>query len=312
VILGQKNKMAQGKRNRMQPSKFSVGDRVRHSKVGAVTCVSDFASQETKDRIAKVAANEREGTVVETFIKTNARGARRHFANVQWDGSSVVSAHEQMRLLLLEKSAVSLSKIAGASVTAQKNKPSGITKKQEKREKERVEIKNLKFSVNKPIFTARTEEGFVGCVRTKYGICFTHDTTSTALEAANKARQLKALLETNVRPASKEKQTNRRKEQETSSVKLEKKVPLNLGLYTLEETKSMPLLRFKEVWVVTKGDMFVSDCFNKKTRKLVSYTARRDKAKIFYCHEEAKRSMRVLKGTVGPGFNLQRFFVENE
>ena len=296
----------------MQPSKLAVGDRVLLNKSNTITCVSDFASKEVKDRIAKVAARDRVGVVTEVFIKTNARGARRHFANVKWDDSSVEGSHEQMRLLLIEKAAVSPVQVASTEFKSEVKKPESQIKREKKREKERVEIKNLRFSINKTIFTAKTEEGFVGCVRTQHGVSFTHEASKTALEAANNARKLKAILDGSEKPQRKEKQTKSCKTQETQSIKVEKKVIFNLGLYTLEETKAMPLLRFKEVWVVTKGEMYVSDCFNKKTRKLVSYTSRRDKAKIFECHEEAKRSMRVLKGTVGPGFDLKRFFVENK
>jgi hypothetical protein len=144
------------------------------------------------------------------------------------------------------------------------------------------------------------------------GVCFTVDVFSSALEAANKARNLKRLLE---QPAAK--QCNETKEN-TEEIKKRvvkktvKKVALSSRLYTLDETKAMPLLRFQEVWVIIKDSMYVSDCLDTERRNLVSYTSNRDKALYFTCHEKAKNTMRVLKGVVGPGFDLKRFFIENK
>jgi len=72
----------------------------------------------------------------------------------------------------------------------------------------------------------------------------------------------------------------------------------------------MPLLSFQEVWVIVRGEEYVSDCLNKEKKKLVSFTSERDKAKYFADHEKAKMTMRVLKGVVGPGFDLKRFFIQ--
>jgi hypothetical protein len=83
-------------------------------------------------------------------------------------------------------------------------------------------------------------------------------------------------------------------------------------LYTLDETKAMPLLRFQEVWVIIKDSMYVSDCLDRERKNLVSYTSNKEKAMYFTCHEKAKMTMRVLKGTIGPGFDLKRFFIENK
>ena len=74
----------------------------------------------------------------------------------------------------------------------------------------------------------------------------------------------------------------------------------------------MPLLKFQEVWVITKGDTYVRDYLDKQKQSLVTYTTERGKAKIYKDHEEAKMNMRVLKNLIGPGFNLMRFFVENK
>ena len=81
-------------------------------------------------------------------------------------------------------------------------------------------------------------------------------------------------------------------------------------LYTLTEAEAMPLLQFQEVWVITKGDMYVRDCLDKENKRLVRYTTNRDSAKYYKDHEEAKMTMKVLKGVVGPGFDLKRFFTK--
>jgi len=83
-------------------------------------------------------------------------------------------------------------------------------------------------------------------------------------------------------------------------------------LFTSDEVDRMPLLKFREVWVIIKGDEFVSDALNQEKKKLVEFVPTRDNARFFTCHEEAKRIMRVLKSTVGPGFDLKRFFISNE
>ena len=49
---------------------------------------------------------------------------------------------------------------------------------------------------------------------------------------------------------------------------------------------------------------------NQKKKQLVAFTSDREKAKRFKSHEEACRIMRTLKGVVGPGFNLTRFYIK--
>lgn len=285
---------------------------MRHSKAGSVTCLSEFSSKETKERVAKVSQSEREGIVVETYLKTNAKGARRHYAKVRWEGSSVESAHEQMRLLLIEKGSCTptevVSELRNTRRTLEKVKDKAVSK----REKNRVEVKNLNSVQDKDLFTARTDSGFIGCVRTELGIYLTKKEASTALNAANEARRLKSVIERAEDPKRKENETIAEEDRSSINTTEKKKVVYKSRIFTLEETAAMPLLKFKEVWVVVRDEMFVSDCFNKKTKKLVAFTSIRDKAKIFSCHEEAKRTMRVLKGTVGPGFDLKRFFIENK
>jgi hypothetical protein len=64
------------------------------------------------------------------------------------------------------------------------------------------------------------------------------------------------------------------------------------------------------LWVIVRGEEYVSDCLNKEKKKLVSFTSERESAKYFVDHEKAKMTMRVLKGVVGPGFDLKRFFIQ--
>lgn len=161
---------------------------------------------------------------------------------------------------------------------------------------------------DKEIFTAKTDDGFVGCFRLENGIFFTAEVFSKALPAANAARKLKKELGT------KEALVKKSAVVKSAKAKKSKKLlkPLGLGgkLYSLDETSDMPLLSFKEVWIIKRYENeFVSDALNQEKKKLVAYSADKENALRFDCHEEAKRIMRVLKGTVGPGFNLQRFFI---
>ena len=72
----------------------------------------------------------------------------------------------------------------------------------------------------------------------------------------------------------------------------------------------MPLLSFREVWVIARGDEYVSDCLNVKKKLLCAYTKNREKAKRFKDFEEAQRVSRTLKGVVGPGFNISRYWLK--
>lgn len=288
----------------LSPSKFKVGDRVTEN-AKAITYVSPFSDQKIKDTVANYASNTRVGTVKEVFVKTNKRGDRRHYASVLWDGLKSVTEHEQGRL-----------KIHAASVLL-KETSEAIKEVQEKKTDKKksvatVEILNLNAVKEKEVFTAKTESGYVGCVRLSNGICFTVDVFKSALEAANKARNLKRVLETDTNLKCEE--TKKKTEEIKKRVvkKTNKTVTLRSRLYTLDETKAMPLLRFQEVWVIIKDSMYVSDCLDKERRNLVSYTSSKDKALYFTCHEKAKMTMRVLKGTIGPGFDLKRFFIENK
>lgn len=171
-----------------------------------------------------------------------------------------------------------------------------------------MEIATLLKSTDKTIFTAKTENGFVGCVRKDEYICLTASVYDSVLKAANGARSLEKKLRDNkvvVTPAKD------KKIQITTKTK-KKKVSYSEKLYTLTETQAMPLLSFQEVWVIIKGDEYVSDCLNNSKKRLVAYTRDKDKAKYFTDHEKAKMTMRVLKGVVGPGFDLKRFFIQTK
>ena len=282
----------------MSPSKFKVGDRVTEN-IKNITCFSSFADQKTKDQVASYANGTRLGTVKEVFVKANKRGDRRHYASVLWDGYKSTMEHEQGRLAI--HTAAQIEK-EDAVTSTPKRKKSATT----------VEILNLSTVKEKEVFTARTEEGYVGCVRLASGVCITVDVYSSALEAANKARSLKRQLEQPTTQQCKETKKNTEEIKKCVVKKTVKKVALRSRLYTLDETKAMPLLRFQEVWVILKDSMYVSDCLDRERKNLVSYTSNKDKALYFTCHEKAKMTMKVLKGTVGPGFDLKRFFIENK
>jgi hypothetical protein len=284
----------------MSPSKFKVGDRVTEN-IKNIAFVSPFADKKVKDTVASYIHETRVGTVKEVFVKTNSRGDRRHYASVLWDHLKSTMEHEQGRLKLHAASQV-------INPVKLEEKPQASKKKS----KTSVEILNLDTVKEKEIFTAKTEHGYVGCVRMSAGVCLTVEVFESALEAANKARNLKRQLELPKPQDCKEIRKNTEETKKCVVKKTNKKVALRSRLYTLDETKVMPLLRFQEVWVIIKDSMYVSECLDTERRNLVSYTSDRDKALSFTCHEKAKNTMRVLKGVVGPGFDLKRFFIENK
>ena len=286
----------------MSPSKFKVGDRVTEN-LKNISFVSPFADKKVKDTVASYVYETRVGTIKEVFIKTNTRGDRRHYAAVLWDHLKSTMEHEQSRLKL---------HAASQEVNPIKTKVIEKPKACKKKSKTSVEILNLDTVKEKDIFTAKTETGYIGCVRMAAGVCLTVEVYESALEAANKARSLKRQLELPKAQDCKETKKNSEEIKKCVVRKTNKKVTLRSRLYTLDETKAMPLLRFQEVWVIIKDSMYVSDCLDKERRNLVSYTSDKDKAMYFTCHEKAKMTMRVLKGTVGPGFDLKRFFMENK
>jgi len=282
----------------LTPSKFKIGDRVTEN-IKNIACFSESLDQKIKDKLTGYVNETRVGTVKEVFVKTNKRGDRRHYASVLWDGFKSTE-HEQGRLAI---HAAAQIKKEDAAATASNKKKKSVTA---------VEILNLDAVKEKEVFTAKTEQGYVGCVRLTAGVCFTVEIFSNALEAANKARSLKRQLEQPTTPECKETKKNTEEIKKCVVKKTNRKVALRSRLYTLDETKAMPLLRFQEVWVIIKDSMYVSDCLDKERRNLVSYTSNKDKALYFTCHEKAKMTMRVLKGTIGPGFDLKRFFIENK
>jgi len=164
----------------------------------------------------------------------------------------------------------------------------------------------LPSTEGRDVFTAKTDSGYLGCFKSQDYLVMTPNFFTKPLEAANAARRLKKKMQSSstikavtkvTKKSSKIKQNNKRQ------------VKLTGRLYTVEETQKMPLLRFQEIWVVTHGDDYVADCLNTEKKQLVSFTPNKEKAKKFKDHEEAKRAMNTLKGVVGPGFNLMRYWV---
>jgi len=303
------------KQNRMQPSKFKAGDKVALKQNNSVFCANPFSSDKAKNTAFYIQNNPRQGVVAEVYIKLNKAGHRRHHAKVTWNGSSALSDHEQSRLQLL----VAAPEVEEIKVVVEKSNNKVVVGKKEKKT-QLVEINNLEEVQGREIFTAKVNGFYVGCVRFEHGICITEDLCDTGLAAANKARHLKKQL---FKYESVVLKTEMLKKKDNTHVNTQiykrtrkpttrnKKVSCYRDLYTFAETKEMPLLKFKEVWVVTKGNSFVSDCLNSRTKKLVTLTPQKNKAKYFYSHEEARNIMNVLKDTVGPGFNLKRFFIKN-
>tara|TARA_R100001509_G_scaffold124934_1_gene78487 strand:- start:611 stop:1129 length:519 start_codon:yes stop_codon:yes gene_type:complete len=165
----------------------------------------------------------------------------------------------------------------------------------------------LPDSKGKEVYTAKTDSGYVGCVETNECFLMTNKFFDKPLEAANAARKLKKQMKDkgSLTPVVKVKPVK-------SKTKLKSHVKLTGCLYTQYDIEAMPLLSFQEIWVITHPEGYVRDCLNKKKRQLVAYTPDREKAKRFKDHEEASRIMRTLKGVVGPGFNLNRFYIKTE
>ena len=161
----------------------------------------------------------------------------------------------------------------------------------------------------KDIYTAKTETGYVGCVQTEAYLCATTEKFSSALQAANAARKLRKTLTMSQKSQVAVQTTKKLKKKNQNS---KNPVRYSNRLYTLVEVETMPLLRFREVWVILKGDQYVEDCLNHDKKRLVLLSAHRTKAKLFFCHEEAKTTMRTIQGVIGPGFRLMRFFLENK
>tara|TARA_Y100000361_G_scaffold145765_2_gene155412 strand:- start:100 stop:618 length:519 start_codon:yes stop_codon:yes gene_type:complete len=163
----------------------------------------------------------------------------------------------------------------------------------------------LPESNGKEVFTAKTDSGYVGCVQTNECFLMTTKFFDKPLEAANAARRLKKQMkEKGSLTATVQVKTVKDK------TKLKSHVKLTGRLYTQYDTEAMPLLSFQEIWVLTHPKGYVYDCLNQKKKQLVAFTSDREKAKRFKSHEEACRIMRTLKGVVGPGFNLTRFYIK--
>ena len=159
---------------------------------------------------------------------------------------------------------------------------------------------------SKIVFTLKTQGGFYGCVKLIDKIYLTSEIFATPFQAANKARALQKNLKTKDKPKT------RNEPMKVTSKETKNQVNYSWKCHTFLETQHMPLLRFREVWVITKGNTYVREYLDKQSQNLVAYTTERDKAKTYVDHEEAKLNMKVLKNLIGPGFDLMRFFVENK
>lgn len=157
----------------------------------------------------------------------------------------------------------------------------------------------------KDVFTAKSDSGYFGCVRTADFTLLTPEVFDKPLVAANAARKLKK----NFCALGVAKEGKKVKYVTTKKTNTKSTVKLTGKLYSNDEREAMPLLSFQEVWVVSRGDEYVLDCLNKEKKLLCSYTDNKQKAKRFKDYEEASRIARVLKGAVGPGFDTARFWL---
>lgn len=239
-----------------------------------------------------------EGTVVRTYVRKNAAGRRRHCVTVEWHRTDKTQELDQNRLKFTE---ISNKKFI---TSESKSKP---------KESFSFEILNIDKVPEKEVFTVKTNGSYFGCVNFMQGFYVGREEFPTPLAAANGARKLRATLSIARTEKLDSELFNNETKKTNKNVVIRSKSRLmyKSKLCTFEETLTMPLLSFQEVWVITKEGEYVKDSLNKETKKLVTFTNERDKAQFFYDHEEAKRRMRVLKGTVGPGFGLARFWVKN-
>ncbi len=157
----------------------------------------------------------------------------------------------------------------------------------------------------KDVFTAKSDSGYVGCVRTPEYTLLTSEVFEKPLVAANAARKLKKSFGV----PSKDKEGKKVKYVAPKKTKTKSRVKLAGKLYSNDEREAMPLLSFQEVWVISRGDEYVLDCLNKEKKILCSYTKDKQKAKRFKDYEAALRVSKVLKGSVGPGFDTTRFWL---
>ena len=134
-----------------------------------------------------------------------------------------------------------------------------------------MEITNV--TTGKEIFTAKTDNGFVGCFRVSQGVFFTGQVFEKAFTAANAARKLKKELGAGqlreVSSPSEAKETVKFEKAKEPEVKEENSSPVKpknislLGkLYTLDETMEMPVFSFQEIWVIKHYEDYVSDAMN--------------------------------------------------
>ena len=94
--------MTERKRPEPKP-KFQAGDRVKEVRKFQHNVTNPFNRK--TDRIKKcleIAANQRVGTVIRTFLKPNQNGARHVYVEVLWDGFKTPSEHLQIRLAPLD------------------------------------------------------------------------------------------------------------------------------------------------------------------------------------------------------------------
>ena len=83
----------------MTDFKFKIGDRVTERPRNIINVASSKEAMKVYARNTK----QRFGTVIDTKIKANSRGARRKFIVVEWDGSGRSSEHSQMRLCAIDE-----------------------------------------------------------------------------------------------------------------------------------------------------------------------------------------------------------------
>ena len=281
---------------RLAPPKFKEGDIVQFA------LAKGFLPPKSLDP-------ESEGTVLKVYIHKNKTGSRRHYVSVQWHKNEEVLDVDQSRLKITERVI----------------KPLTLDKKEtEDKVSDSFEVNNIESIPEKEVFTVKTNGGYLGCANFKEGVCLSNKKYSTAFAAANAARKLRAVLSNGARKLqegssaikadenSKVSKTKTKKTNKSVVVNNKRRVRLRPELYTLEDTFTMPLLSFQEVWVITRRGEYVKDSLNKEKKRLVAYTKDKSLAQIFNDHEVAKRTMRVLKGVVGPGFELARFWIEND
>lgn len=158
-------------------------------------------------------------------------------------------------------------------------------------------LSKVTLKETKDVFTAKINGRYHGVIRCGGDLYLTHAVFESALQAANKARNLKKLYFSNVSFKS------------PSTSKKMTKLAEKPFLFTKAEMASKPDLKFREVWVVQNpnGEYLATYLKNNTVAK---YSLKREEAELFNTYEEAQMKANTLDMLVQRGHKLKKFLVD--